>query len=166
MARNKTSKLAFISDLSFTKNLGLTMAQRQALVLLDAASRLDAAADVNEFVRALEFNQRAWVALAAMGEDEAGLPRERLATLAAKVSALMGQATRSGLNDGQVEYLITLDRRVAKELCGEQCLERLRNTAQSHWDDQPSDTGLEEQLLFDLETTVAVRERSNQLFLM
>lgn len=127
----------------------LTLAERGALALADAATELDNAEDAGTFMKALETNRKVWQAIKELAERQNWrVPNSRLADYALSTARKMG----CGVNDEQLTNLVEINRRVSAELAGGS-LDRIRERAYYIWEraGRPHGQDLDHWLLAEME---------------
>jgi len=127
----------------------LTLAERGALALAEAATDLDNADDTAKFLNALERNSKVWQAIKEVAEREHWpVPNARLAEYALTTSRSMGR----GVTDEQVHALIDINRRVSAQLAGGD-IGRIRDRAYFLWENlgRPQGKDLEHWLIAEME---------------
>lgn len=128
----------------------LTLAERGALALADAATELDSADNAGTFLKALERNRKVWQTIKDVAERQNWrIPNSRLAEYALSTAGKMGR----GVNDEQLTTLIDINRRVSAELAGGS-IDHIRERAYFMWENrgQPHGQDLDHWLIAEMES--------------
>lgn len=131
-------------------HLELSLAERGALALADAATELDKADDTAKFVLAMERNRRVWQTLREVAvRHHWQVPNRRQADYALATTRTMGH----GITDHHVHALIDMNRRISAQLAGDRDIDHIRRRAYFIWEEsgRPHGQDLSHWLLAELE---------------
>ena len=127
----------------------LSLAERGALALDDAAAALDRAADSATFLDALAHNRRVWSAIKDIAR------RERWSVPSGRQTAFaLVTANKPAVSDDDVHALVAVNRRVSAALAGGG-IDRIRERAYFLWETngRPHGQALNFWLLAEMEAT-------------
>ena len=101
----------------------LTLEELCLSALMEAADAIDMAQDRAAFTDAMDHNYRIWLVMNEVGARDCwGIPPSGDVDFVLNRSATQG----IGVNDGEIEAIITINRRVAKQLAAGGDVERIR----------------------------------------
>ena len=119
--------------------MSLTLAERSAVALVEAAEALERAGDADSFLAAVENNHRLWLALTAIAGRHAWTAIDgRMTDFVVSMSYKAGR----GIPDEHVEALIGINRDIASWLTPAGDLAALRGRAAAAWTETGHPAGL------------------------
>ncbi|MGE5504906.1 MAG: flagellar biosynthesis regulator FlaF [Actinomycetota bacterium] len=117
----------------------LSLAESGAVALEDAADELNAASDSHEFLSALDFNHRLWLALTEIARDQGWTwPDRRQADFVVNITCRAGR----GVRDDDVEALISINRELSRTLAAGRDLDGIRRRVVLAWRERGSGYGI------------------------
>lgn len=119
--------------------MSLTLAERSAAALAEAADGLDGSDAADTFLAAIEDNHRLWLALTRFARRQGWTVIDQRMT--DFVISMSYQAGR-GIPDEHVEALIGINREVASWLCAGGDLASIRRRVESAWRDAGRPSGM------------------------